>query len=67
MSATRDALAGFLGALGEIQLFGRPQPRAAAENITALLGELFSIIPIDRPDKTLRGLPVTRIRERASR
>lgn len=61
--AVRDALANFLGSLGEVRLGGATEPRKYAEQITALLGELFMKTPTRRPPKPLRGLPMLRIRD----
>ncbi|NKQ54977.1 hypothetical protein HFP15_19010 [Amycolatopsis sp. K13G38] len=41
----RKAMSAFLAALSEIRLVGNPEPRAAAEEITAALGELFELLP----------------------
>jgi hypothetical protein len=49
VSAARAALAAFLGALIEIRLVGNPGPRKAAEEITALVAELFGTAPTGRP------------------
>ena len=54
----------FVESLTEIRLIGSSKPRAVAERITSLLGELFSSIPASRPSKQLRQLPVLRSQER---
>ena len=55
----------FLESLVEIRMIGSPKPRAMAEQITSLLGELFGSIPAGRPGKEVRGLPGFRSRDRA--
>jgi hypothetical protein len=45
----REAMATFLGALLELRQVGNPEPRKAAEQITALLGELCGRIPSSQP------------------
>ncbi len=42
---TRKAKAAVLVAWSEIRMVGNPEPRAAAEEITAVLGELFDVMP----------------------
>ncbi|WP_152546961.1 hypothetical protein [Amycolatopsis orientalis] len=41
----RAAMSAYLAALSEVRLVGNPEPRAAAEEITAVLGELFDVLP----------------------
>jgi hypothetical protein len=48
-SAARAALAGFVGSLVDVRLVGNPGPRRAAEEITALVAELFATVPTGRP------------------
>lgn len=45
----REATSTFLGALLEIRQVGNPEPRKAAEQITALLGELCGRTPASQP------------------
>lgn len=40
VSSAREVLADFGGALGRVRIVGRPGPRAAAENVAAVLFEL---------------------------
>jgi hypothetical protein len=54
----------FVESLVEIRMIGSPKPRAVAEQLTSLLGELFGTIPVGRPSKHLRQLPVLRSKER---
>jgi hypothetical protein len=48
LSSTRATLTEFLGALAEIRLVGSPSPRKAAEEITAMVAELYAL-PMVRP------------------
>jgi hypothetical protein len=41
VSASRGAVAGFVGTLVDVRLVGNPGPRKAAEEIAALVAELF--------------------------
>jgi hypothetical protein len=56
VSAARAALAAFLGALIEVRLVGNPGPRKAAEEITALVAELFGTAPTGRPLRWQRAV-----------
>jgi hypothetical protein len=49
VSAARAALAAFLGALIEVRLVGNPGPRKTADEITALVAELFGTAPTGGP------------------
>ncbi|QKV74124.1 hypothetical protein [Amycolatopsis sp. Hca4] len=44
----RKSFSGYLAALSEIRLVGNPEPRAAAEEITAIVAQLFDCIPTER-------------------
>ncbi|UKD58605.1 hypothetical protein L3Q65_18380 [Amycolatopsis sp. FU40] len=44
----RKAMSAFLAALSEVRLVGNPGPRAAAERITAVMGELFGVLPTSK-------------------
>lgn len=44
----RKSFSGYLAALSEIRLVGNPEPRAIAEEITAIVGQLFDCIPTER-------------------
>ncbi|WP_326951293.1 hypothetical protein OG439_22435 [Amycolatopsis sp. NBC_01307] len=44
----RKSMSSFLAALSELRLVGNPEPRAAAEEITAILGELFTVLPTSK-------------------
>jgi hypothetical protein len=49
VGATRAAVAEFVGTLVDVRLVGNPGPRRAAENIAALVAELFGTVPTGRP------------------
>jgi hypothetical protein len=49
VSASRGAVAGFVGTLVDVRLVGNPGPRKAAEEIAALVAELFGRVPTGRP------------------
>ncbi|MFI5590139.1 hypothetical protein ACIA5G_34190 [Amycolatopsis sp. NPDC051758] len=44
----RKSMAAYLAALSEIRLVGNPEPRAAAEEISAILGQLFAVLPTSK-------------------
>ena len=44
----RKSFSGYLAALSEIRLVGNPEPRAAAEEITAIVSQRFDCIPTER-------------------
>jgi hypothetical protein len=49
VSATRGTVAEFVGTLVDVRLVGNPGPRKAAEEIAALVAELFGTVPTGRP------------------
>jgi hypothetical protein len=49
IGATRGAVAEFVGTLAHVRLVGNPGPRRAAEDIAALVAELFGSVPTGRP------------------
>lgn len=50
LGAARAANSAFLGACSAIRLVGNPEPRAAAEQITAIVSELFDTMPTTGSD-----------------
>lgn len=54
----RQATAGYLAALSDVRLHGRPAPRAAAERLTAVLAECAGAIPeVNTKAPLLRARP----------
>lgn len=49
LGKSRACLANLLSALAEIRMVGNPKPRKAAEEIVALIGHLYEILPTGRP------------------
>jgi hypothetical protein len=57
LASVRDAAAGFLAALAEVRLVGRPAPVAAANVTRGLFQELFLRIPVQKPRSSIFAPP----------
>jgi hypothetical protein len=66
VSQGRSSLGDFLGAHAEVRLLGNPEPRRLAEEITALVTELFATMPIGRPTLPERAAVTVESRLRIS-